>query len=539
MDRTPFSFSTRRRLGGSFASGVGRILVGIALCALLMPRPATATTTIREDGLLDVDGEVLFPIGLVELGTYLYEDWNDRIRRSGANLVWDIEIAYSDTAPSCGAVLDSATATGYYLLLGSGDTWNWDDINTPELEVDQLMYEEDEFAALLQCIDGSPQVIGFVNRDEPQWTISRRHVGDIDGPHVHWTFGQLHDATDGKVVCMNFAPSHVARDATTWKADVSSFLGATDIVMHHCYAYPPGEGTCNDWNVLGYPECKLDRLVYYEDTFLGELNLPGQPLWMIVQAHKLIPLKEARWQAYASVIHGATGLLWAGWTWWHELGSGRLTWPVIEQVIAEVSGLHSYLIGPDLPAAHTDHPDVEVRVKKNRLGKDAVGFAISREGYAGTAAIFLPKAGSGIVKVVNEDRTLVAVNGWIVDEFEEYEAHVYRYSTLKLSGGNTTAAPVVGPAATAFRLTASPNPSSGVTRAAFSLPRETAATFRVYDASGRFVATLGSGRYEAGDGEIFWDGRDRSGAKVAPGVYFFRGVTAAGEVASASVTIRR
>ena len=538
MDPRPPGCSSDRRSRASLAGIARLILFAIMVLALLLPDSEATTTTIREDGLLDIEGEVIFPIGLVELGTYLYEDWNDRIRRVGANLVWDIEIAYSDTTPSCSAVLDSAAVTGYYLLLGSGDTWNWDNLGTPEYEVDKLMYEEDELGALLQCIEGSPQVIGFVNRDEPQWTISRNQIGDIDSAHVYWTYGQLHEAVDGKIVAMNFAPSHITGDVNNWRTDVGSFLGATDIVMHHCYAYPPGEGTCEHWNVLGYPECKLDRMVYYQDEFLGELSGPGQPLWMIIQAHKLIPLKEARWQAYASVIHGATGLLWAGWTWWHELGAGRLTWPVIEQVISEVSSLHTYLIGTDLAAAHTDHPDVEVRVKKSRAGREAVGFAISREGYAGSAGIFLPRAGSSRVEVLHEDRVLYATNGWIVDEFAEYEAHLYRYTTLKFVGGDVTGAPEVGPPAAAFRLVTSPNPSPGVTRAAFWLPRETAALFRVYDAGGRLVATVGSGRYEAGEGEIFWNGRDGTGRRVAAGVYFFRGVTAAGEAATARMTIR-
>jgi hypothetical protein len=74
-------------------------------------------------------------VGLVELGASRYDDWNDRIRQSGANLVWDIELAYADTFPKCSDVLDSAAATGYRLLVGSGDTWNWDVWETPEYEV--------------------------------------------------------------------------------------------------------------------------------------------------------------------------------------------------------------------------------------------------------------------------------------------------------------------------------------------------------------------------------------------------------------------
>ena len=101
MDPRPPGFSPDRRPRGSLAGTARTIVFAFVIFALLLPDGEATTTTIREDGLLDIDGEVIFPIGLVELGTYAYEDWNDRIRRVGANLVWDIEIAYSDTTPTC------------------------------------------------------------------------------------------------------------------------------------------------------------------------------------------------------------------------------------------------------------------------------------------------------------------------------------------------------------------------------------------------------------------------------------------------------
>ena len=52
--------------------------------------------------------------------------------------------------------------------------------------------------------------------------------------------------------------------------------------------------TCTYYNVVGWPECAIDRLPIGSDMFVDELNEPGQPLWMIIQAHKAIPLKESR-----------------------------------------------------------------------------------------------------------------------------------------------------------------------------------------------------------------------------------------------------
>ena len=80
--------------------------------ALLLSSPAGAAS-IRSDGLLAVDGQALFPVGLVELGSARYADWEDRIRDSGANIVWDIEIAYADTTPGCSEVMRASRDGGW------------------------------------------------------------------------------------------------------------------------------------------------------------------------------------------------------------------------------------------------------------------------------------------------------------------------------------------------------------------------------------------------------------------------------------------
>ena len=72
----------------------------------------------------------------------------------------------------------------------------------------------------------------------------------------------------------------------------------------------------------------------------------------------------------------------------------------------------------------------------------------------------------------------------------------------------------------------------------FTLPKEAATAFTVYDAAGRRVASLGRGTWEAGESRIVWSGRDTEGRRVAPGVYFVRGTTSDGDHATARVTMR-
>lgn len=513
-------------------------LLAACFASLTFASAVSATTTIRADGLLDVDGEAMFPIGLIELGTYAYPDWKERIEASGANLIWDIEIAYADTAPGCAEVMQAAADGDFYLMIGSGDTWNWDDLSTPELEVDQMMYETVELEALLDCASEHPdRILGFVNRDEPVWTISRNQIGDIDKAHIHDTYDQIHDRVSGTVLGMNFAPAHLSSDLDTWKADITSYTSATDIMMFAAYPYPPGPGTCGPYNILGYPDCPMDRLVLGADIFLSELNGVSQPLWMVIQAHKNIPLKEARWEAWASVVHGATGILWAGWVWTHALGGGAVTWPVTEQVMSEVSALQPWLTGVDFPGVYCDEPDVDVRALEHN--DIVIVVAISRNGFSGPATIVLPGVDRRRVPVLNEGRRVPVTAGTITDNFDGYEAHVYRYNGRLAAVGPAlpVGVPVVEPEARPFALTAFPNPSPGSVRVRFDVARELTTVFNVYDAAGRHVATLGRSSWKAGIGEVHWNGRNVSGRPVTPGAYFIRGRTSDGEAATARVMI--
>jgi hypothetical protein len=85
---------------------------------------------------------------------------------------------------------------------------------------------------------------------------------------------------------------------------------------------------------------------------------------------------------------------------------------------------------------------------------------------------------------------------------------------------------------------ARPNPFRGATSMRFALPRDADVSLAVYDATGRHVRTLLSGRRAAGALDVTWDGRDEGGRRVAAGTYFVR-ATSGGESASAKVTVLR
>ncbi len=68
----------------------------------------------------------------------------------------------------------------------------------------------------------------------------------------------------------------------------------------------------------------------------------------------------------------------------------------------------------------------------------------------------------------------------------------------------------------------SPNPFGRSTRLSYAVPRRGNVSLTVFDAAGRTVRTLASGRSEPGRFSAVWDGRSQSGAMVPNGVYLYR-----------------
>jgi len=81
-----------------------------------------------------------------------------------------------------------------------------------------------------------------------------------------------------------------------------------------------------------------------------------------------------------------------------------------------------------------------------------------------------------------------------------------------------TAPPVSG-----LRLTSFPNPFNPSTTLRYHLPEAADINLSVYDLAGRQVRVLETGFHRtAGWHELQWDGRDRTGSRLASGIYLVR-----------------
>ena len=77
-------------------------------------------------------------------------------------------------------------------------------------------------------------------------------------------------------------------------------------------------------------------------------------------------------------------------------------------------------------------------------------------------------------------------------------------------------------AAPALLAAASPNPFGAETSIRFAMPAAGDAELTVFDMAGRRVRQLVSGNLAAGEHTARWNGRSDAGARVPPGVYFYR-----------------
>ncbi len=100
-----------------------------------------------------------------------------------------------------------------------------------------------------------------------------------------------------------------------------------------------------------------------------------------------------------------------------------------------------------------------------------------------------------------------------------------------------TDAPGDGLATRLALLAARPNPFAAMTSLAFDLPRAGRATLVVFDVAGRRVKSLLDGEMPAGRHAVSWDATDDAGAKVSPGVYFYRLTTAEGAGTKSAVFV--
>jgi hypothetical protein len=157
-------------------------------------------------------------------------------------------------------------------------------------------------------------------------------------------------------------------------------------------------------------------------------------------------------------------------------------------------------------------PEAEIRYRVERA-TDGVSFAPIADGLASGEYLDPSPAAAARYR-------LIAING-LGDQYVL---------------GETSAAPRL---AAERDIVSYPNPASGPVEILYRVTNERPVALAIYDASGRLIRSLASGRQAVGVQSATWDRRDSSGQEIAPGTYFLRLTGANGYRVTEKVTIAR
>ncbi|HEY2953640.1 MAG TPA: PKD domain-containing protein, partial [Candidatus Eisenbacteria bacterium] len=164
------------------------------------------------------------------------------------------------------------------------------------------------------------------------------------------------------------------------------------------------------------------------------------------------------------------------------------------------------------------------------------GFSIERSTSSGFLPVTLITVGKNVTSYVDS----VGLTKGVKYYYRLRSFNVVGYSKYTNSSSITasTATAAAAPAASSMASEASasvdpapamlqlrnaaPNPFRDRSTIGFDLPAAAAVDLAIFDISGRRIAGLASGVWQAGSHRVQWDGRDQQGRVQAPGVFFAR-----------------
>lgn len=289
------------------------------------------------------------------------------------------------------------------------------------------------------------------------------------------------------------------------------------------YTYTPGTGACSftgdDTDAL---VAAMNPVDFAGSAICGRWVRVTGPLGSVTV--RIIDLSP--WLAAGEIDLSATAFAMIGEPW---QGVVPVTWETVASPLAETisivtkDGSNPYWLG--LQARHHRYGIASLEY----LGSSGY-VTIPRESYnyfvvTGMPGVSLPLAAPITVRLTDVHGQQLVIGGLAPNASWEFSTT----QQFPACQDYTSGAPLPG-AGQAVLLPPSPNPFNPRTTVAFELPARGPATLRVFDASGRAVATLLDGQVlEEGRHALAWDGRDDAGRPAPGGLYLLR-LEAAGGV---------
>jgi hypothetical protein len=284
-------------------------------------------------------------------------------------------------------------------------------------------------------------IVGWMHGDEPdnaQPLEGDRGYGPPIAPEqIVADYERMRAADTTRPVLLNLGQG-VAWDhwygrgvRTNHPEDYARYLGGCDIASFDIY--PVVHEKPEVTGKLEYVANGVKRLI---DWSRGE-----KPVWACIETTHIGNARvrptaaQVRSEVWLALVHGATGIVYFA----HEfqpkfIEAGLLAYPDIAEGVkainAEVARLAPVLHAPTVPAGATvaSAPvEAPIALLCKRLAGSTYVFAVATSGATAKAVFNVAGLkGSATVQVLDESRTLPAVDGRFEDAFEGYAAHNYR-----------------------------------------------------------------------------------------------------------------
>lgn len=172
----------------------------------------------------------------------------------------------------------------------------------------------------------------------------------------------------------------------------------------------------------------------------------------------------------------------------------------------------------EFQAANVDNENHQVVIGLiSMVSKEAPDLAAG----TGIIANLYFKLDPGMQEVTLTPITLENPNHSLTFYYNDYSSGQAEVKTINPEIGAISASSIALP--TAFGLSQnSPNPFNPTTTIAYALPQAGDVKISVFNILGQNVKDLVDGYMPAGNHQVVWDGKDRSGAAVASGIYFYK-----------------
>ncbi len=388
-----------------------------------------AHVTINADGVLEIDGRKILPIGFTggpppdgrtPDGKSAFEE----IREAGGT--------FFRTGPMGGESWNDATIAQEQIMMDAAarhELYCW-----PRLEKLSSLQEDNSpreapLRSVLNRFRNHPGLLLWKNVDEPFW-------GKVSAESMIRAYKIIKEVDPCHPVGLTQAPRGTVEDLRPYNA-------AADILLLDIYpvGYPPGMHSL-------LPNKEISMVGDYT-RFIKEVA-DGKPVWMVLQIAwsgvvnpgktlRFPTFAQERFMTYQALINGARGLIYFGgnikpamtpedaklgwnWTFWR-----RVLRPVVEEVGAK-SPLAPALVAPDskLPIKLAGADDVEFCVRE--VGADVYILACKREGQTVQVKFSGLPAWAGEAEVLYESpRKVQAKAGAFTDWFVPFDVHVYHF----------------------------------------------------------------------------------------------------------------